>query len=84
MPSIKPVSDLKNYTNVVSQVSYGNREPVLAFSAGLSAAFSSAVNVDGGQTKSRPVIRTVNDAEKKTSDMLSDIENIYKKNEQNK
>ena len=66
------------------EVSYGNREPVLAFSAGLSAAFSSAVNVDGGQTKSRPVIRTVNDAEKKTSDMLSDIENIYKKNEQNK
>ena len=66
------------------EVSYGNREPVLAFAAGPSAAFSSAVSTDGGQIKPRPVIRTVNDAEKKTSDMLSDIENIYKKNEQNK
>ena len=64
------------------EVAYGNREPVLAFSAGLSAAFSSAVN--GGQVKHGPVIRTVKDAEKKTSDMLSDIENIYKKNEQKK
>ena len=64
------------------EVAYGNREPVLAFSAGLSAAFSSAVN--GGQVKQGPVIRTVKDAEKKTSDMLSDIENIYKKNEQKK
>ena len=64
------------------EVAYGNREPVLAFSAGLSAAFSSAVN--GGQVKHGPVIRTVKDVEKKTSDMLSDIENIYKKNEQKK
>ncbi|MBQ3317156.1 MAG: hypothetical protein IJG69_04340, partial [Spirochaetales bacterium] len=62
-------------------VSYGNREPVLAFSAGLSGAFSSAVNLGGPQAKHRPVIRTVDDAEKKTSDMLSDIEEIYKKEE---
>ena len=25
MPSIKPVSELKNYTSIVNQVSYGNR-----------------------------------------------------------
>lgn len=25
MPNIKPVSDLRNYTNVVKDVSYGNR-----------------------------------------------------------
>jgi len=25
MPSIMPISDLKNYTNIVKQVSYGNR-----------------------------------------------------------
>lgn len=25
MPSIKPVSALKNYTNIVNEVSYGNR-----------------------------------------------------------
>ncbi len=25
MPNIKPVSDLKNYTAVISQLSYGNR-----------------------------------------------------------
>ena len=25
MPNIKPISDLKNYTAVVNQVSYGNR-----------------------------------------------------------
>ena len=25
MPSIKPISELKNYSNVVSEVSYGNR-----------------------------------------------------------
>lgn len=25
MPNIRPVSDLKNYTAVVSQISYGNR-----------------------------------------------------------
>ncbi|MCR5443603.1 MAG: polysaccharide biosynthesis tyrosine autokinase, partial [Sphaerochaetaceae bacterium] len=62
-------------------VFYGNREPVLAFSAGLSGAFSSAVNLGGPQAKRRPVIRTVDDAEKKTSDMLSDIEEIYKKEE---
>ena len=25
MPSIKPISELKNYTSIVNQVSYGNR-----------------------------------------------------------
>lgn len=25
MPSIKPISDLKNYTAIINQVSYGNR-----------------------------------------------------------
>ena len=25
MPNIKPISDLRNYTNVVKEVSYGNR-----------------------------------------------------------
>ena len=25
MPTIKPVSELKNYTNIINQVSYGNR-----------------------------------------------------------
>ena len=25
MPNIKPVSDLKNYTAIISQLSYGNR-----------------------------------------------------------
>ena len=25
MPNIKPVSDLKNYTAIVNQISYGNR-----------------------------------------------------------
>ena len=25
MPNIKPISDLKNYTSIVNQVSYGNR-----------------------------------------------------------
>ena len=66
-------------------VSYGNREPVLAFAAGASGAFNSSIASTVGSSSEKPkqVIRPVGDdrkktAEKKTSDMLADIENIYK------
>ncbi|MBQ2527462.1 MAG: hypothetical protein II544_01800, partial [Spirochaetales bacterium] len=62
-------------------VSYGTREPVLAFAAGASGAFNSSMasTVGVGTEKPKQNIRPVGDAQKKTSDMLADIEKIYKK-----
>ena len=67
------------------EVSYGSREPVLAFAAGASGAFNSSIASTVGSSPEKPkqTIRPVGDvqkktAEKKTSDMLADIENIYK------
>ena len=63
------------------EVSYGTREPVLAFAAGASGAFNSSMasTVGVGTEKPKQNIRPVGDAQKKTSDMLADIEKIYKK-----
>ena len=63
------------------EVRYGNREPVLAFAAGVSGAFNNSIasTVGSRSEKNKQDIKPVVDAQKKTSDMLADIENIYKK-----
>ena len=63
------------------EVRYGNREPVLAFAAGASNAFNNSIASTVGSRSEKPnqEVKPVVDAQKKTSDMLADIENIYKK-----
>ena len=60
--------------------SYGTREPVLAFAAGASSAFNNSMMSTMGTSSEKPkqTIRNVDGSEKKTFDMLSDIENIFK------
>ena len=64
-------------------VTYGKREPVLAFAEGAENAFVSTLKMEFGneasQAKAKPVIKPVSTAEQKTSDMLADIEKIYRK-----
>ena len=60
--------------------SYGTREPVLAFAAGAASAFNSSMMSTMGTSPEKPkqTIKNVDGSEKKTFDMLSDIENIFK------
>ena len=60
--------------------SYGTREPVLAFAAGAASAFNNSMMSTMGTSSEKPkqTIRNVDGSEKKTFDMLSDIENIFK------
>ncbi len=64
-------------------VTYGKRVPVLAFANGCDGAFSANMHIDyedaKGEVKPKQTIKPVDSAEKRTSDMLADIENIYKK-----
>ena len=61
--------------------SYGTREPVLAFAAGASSAFNNSMMSTMGSSPEKPkqTIKNVDGSEKKTFDMLADIENIFKK-----
>ena len=61
--------------------SYGTREPVLAFAAGASSAFNNSMMSTMGSSPEKPqqTIRNVDGSEKKTFDMLADIENLFKK-----
>ena len=65
------------------QVTYGKREPVLAFADGMENAFVTTLKMEFGsevsQEKPGQTIKSVDNAEKKTSDMLADIEKIYRK-----
>ena len=65
------------------EVSYGTREPVLAFAAGAAGAFNSSMMSTVGASSEKPQaqqsIRNVDGSEKKTFDMLADIESIFKK-----
>ena len=60
--------------------SYGTRKPVLAFAAGASAAFNNSMMSTMGSSAGRPkqTIKKVDGSDKKTSDMLADIENLFK------
>ncbi|MCQ2412589.1 MAG: polysaccharide biosynthesis tyrosine autokinase [Sphaerochaetaceae bacterium] len=71
-----------------AEVTYGKREPVLAYSNGLDMAFVSmnaerhagisSVKAPAGTLESMPLVKG-GIADKKTSDMLSDIENLFTK-----
>ncbi len=74
-------------------ITYGKKEPVLAFANGVENAFSSNLTDHRTSSSSAKVGRPIKsvgtpaakepkaarDVDKKTSDMLADIENIYKK-----
>ncbi|MBP5552760.1 MAG: polysaccharide biosynthesis tyrosine autokinase [Spirochaetales bacterium] len=64
------------------EVTYGTREPVLAFAAGASGAFNNSMATTVGAVSSekpKQTVKPVGDAQKKTSDMLADLERIFKK-----
>lgn len=71
-----------------SEVSYGHREPILAFANGMDMAFVSGMKTEdlgknlpkapAGTLESMPLVKS-GVTDKKTSDMLADIENHYTK-----
>ncbi len=81
-----------NYKNIYKkeiqhrdQLKTGAREPVLAFANGAEHAFTGFQSAKAGNVSqvikpaAKPDGKKMSDAEKKTSDMLADIEKIYKK-----